>query len=314
MLHFACLFSGKHALQAPKSPLARDLRFDPSMTDKTNVHQDSPLFTKEIKGISVPALGFGTFQLQGDTCRDAVTTALETGYRHLDTARMYDNEIEVGEAIRDFRIPREDIFVTTKVWWEDLSPHGIRSAVEGSLRALQTDYLDLVLIHWPNPETSLEESIETLRILQEAGKIRNYGVSNFPSALFEEACVYGDIFCNQVEYHPLLKQDKVLAAARRRKAAVTAYSPLAQGEAIGYPDLEDIAKRHGKSSEQIALRWLIEQDNVLLIPRSSNPDHIHGNFDIFDFELDAEDKDQIAELPKNKRQINPSFAPEWDEE
>ncbi len=284
------------------------------MTYKTKVHQDSPLFAKEIKGTSVPALGFGTFQLKGDTCRSAVTTALETGYRHLDTARMYNNEIEVGEAIRDFRIPREDIFVTTKVWWEDLSPHGIRSAVEGSLNALQTDYLDLVLIHWPNPETSLEESIETFRILQEAGKIQNYGVSNFPSALFEEACVYGDIFCNQVEYHPLLKQDKVLAAARRRKAALTAYSPLAQGEAIGYPDLEDIAKRHGKSSEQIALRWLIEQDNVLLIPRSSNPDHIHGNFDIFDFELDAEDKDQIAELPKNKRQINPSFAPEWDDE
>ncbi|MFP4352541.1 MAG: aldo/keto reductase [Puniceicoccaceae bacterium] len=284
------------------------------MESHSSDHSKSPFFTKEIKGTPVPALGFGTFELKGAICRNAVAEAIETGYRHLDTARAYGNEVEVGEAVRDTGFPRGQLFITTKVWREDLSPHGIRSAVEGSLNALRTDYLDLVLIHWPNPATSLEESIETFRIFQEAGKILHYGVSNFPSALFEEACVYGDIFCNQVEYHPLLKQDKVLAGVRRRKAALTAYSPLAQGEAIGYPELEAIGERHGKSSEQVALRWLIEQDNVLVIPRSSNPDHIQNNFDIFDFGLDAEDKDRIAKLPKDKRQINPSFAPEWDEE
>lgn len=285
------------------------------MTNTTNTQANhSALFTKEIKGSTVPTLGFGTFELEGDTCRKAVVQAVETGYRHIDTARMYENEAEVGRAIQDSKIPREDLFLTSKVWFEDLSPHGIRQAVENSLKELQTDYLDLALIHWPNPEFPLEESIQTLEILKAAGKISHYGVSNFTSVHFHEAVGYGDIFCNQVEYHPLLKQDKVLTTVRDHGAALTAYSPLAQGEAIGYPDLESIAEKHGKSSEQVALRWLIEQENVLAIPRSSNPEHIESNFDIFDFELDPEDKAEIEKLPKDQRQINPSFAPEWDEE
>jgi 2,5-diketo-D-gluconate reductase B len=284
------------------------------MSHQANVLQNIPLFTKEIKGTTVPALGFGTFELKGDTCHKAVIKALETGYRHIDTARMYNNEAEVGEAIQDAKIPREDLFLTSKVWWEDLSPHAIRKAIETSLKQLQTDYLDLALIHWPNPKFSLEESIETLQVFQDAGKIRHFGVSNFPAVHFHEAVGYGDIFCNQVEYHPLLKQDTVLNTVRDHGAALTAYAPLAQGEAIGYPELESLADKHGKSSEQVALRWLIEQDNVLAIPRSSNPKDIESNFDIFDFELDAEDKAVIEKLPKNQRQINPSFAPEWDDE
>lgn len=284
------------------------------MSNEANVLQNPPLSTKAIKGTNVPALGFGTFELKGDTCRKAVIKALETGYRHIDTARMYENETEVGQAIQDSKLPRGDLFVTSKVWWEDLSPHGIREAVETSLKQLQTDYLDLALIHWPNPEFSLEESIKTFQALQDAGKIRHYGVSNFPAVLFHEAVGYGDIFCNQVEYHPLLKQDTVLTVVRDHGAALTAYAPLAQGEAIGYPELASIADKHGKSSEQVALRWLLEQKNVLAIPRSSKPEHIESNFDIFDFELDTEDREHIAELPKNKRQINPSFAPEWDDE
>jgi len=243
-----------------------------------------------------------------------VVAALDIGYRHLDTARVYENEAAVGQAIRETMIPREDLFVTSKVWWEDLSPHGIRAAVESSLKELQTDYLDLALIHWPNSDFSMEESIRTLQVLQKAGKIRLYGVSNFPSNYFHEAVGFGDIFCNQVEYHPLLKQDSILRLVRDHGAALTAYSPLAQGEALGYPELESIADKHGKSSEQVALRWLIEQENVLAIPRSSNPSHIESNFEIFDFELDADDKAVIEKLPKDRRQIDPSFAPEWDEE
>lgn len=284
------------------------------MSHQANVLQNPPLFTKSIKGTTVPTLGFGTFELKGDTCRQAVANALETGYRHIDTARVYGNESEVGQAIRDSKVRREDLFVTSKVWWEDLSPHAIREAIETSLQKLQTDYLDLALIHWPNPKFSLEESIETLQVFQNAGKIRHYGVSNFPSVHLHEAVGYGDIFCNQVEYHPLLKQDTVLTTVRDHGAALTAYSPLAQGETIGYPELKSIAEKHGKSSEQVALRWLIEQENVLAIPRSSKPEHIQSNFDIFDFELDAEDNTVIEKLPKDKRQINPSFAPDWDDE
>lgn len=285
------------------------------MTTETTIQPNNPpIFTKEIKGTTVPTVGFGTFQLEGDTCRQAVLKALETGYRHIDTARVYGNEGEVGQAVRDSNIPREDIFITSKIWWEDLNPHGIRAAIEASLRELQTDYLDLMLIHWPNAEFSLEESIDTLQAFRDAGKIRHYGVSNFPSVEFHDAVGYGEIFCNQVEYHPLLKQDALMDIVQDYGAALTAYSPLAQGEAIGYPELETIADKHGKSSEQVALRWLIEQENVLAIPRSSKPEHIESNFDIFDFELDAADKDHIAKLPKDKRQINPSFAPEWDDE
>lgn len=285
------------------------------MTKETSTHTDSTsLFTKEIKGVPVPTLGFGTFELEGDTCYRAVLKALETAYRHIDTARVYRNEAEVGRALQDSNVPREEIFVTSKVWWEDLSPHGIRGAIDTSLTDLQTDYLDLVLIHWPNPQFTIQETIETLQFTQDAGKIHRYGVSNFPSVEFHEAIGYGDIFCNQIEYHPLLKQDTVLDLVRSEGAALTAYSPLAQGEALEYSELETIAKKHGKSSEQVALRWLIEQENVLAIPRSSKPEHIESNFDVFDFELDAEDKRHIAKLPKDKRQINPSFAPKWDKE
>ena len=153
-------------------------------TETTTQPNNPPLFTKEIKGTTVPTLGFGTFQLEGDTCRQAVIKALETGYRHIDTARMYKNEAEVGQAVRDSNIPRKDIFIVSKIWWEDLSPHGIRSDIEASLRELQTDYLDLMLVHWPNPEFPLKETIETLNIMQGSEKIRHFGVSNFPSVNF----------------------------------------------------------------------------------------------------------------------------------
>lgn len=279
---------------------------------ETSIPQSTKLFSKKIRGHEFPTLGFGTFELKDNECRQAVSKALQIGYRHIDTARMYENESAIGHGIKDAGMDREDFFITSKVWWEDLSPHTIRSEVEASLRELQVDYLDLVLIHWPNPEYPLEESIETLKILQKECKTRFYGVSNFTPALYHEAMGYGEIFCNQVEYHPMLDQSTLLEVARDHDSAIIAYAPLAQGEVIGYPELEEIGKRHGKSSEQVALRWLIEQENVLAIPRSSNPKHIESNFDIFDFELDAYDLDKIADLPKDQRQIDPDFAPDWD--
>lgn len=282
------------------------------MSAKTIPHT-TELFTKSIHGHEFPTLGFGTFELSGETCRKAVTKALQTGYRHIDTARMYENEEAVGLGIRDSGLERADFFITSKVWWEDLSPENIRSEVEASLKALQTDYLDLVLIHWPNPKFSIRKAVETLAKLKESGKIHLYGVSNFTPSLFHEAVGYGEIFCNQVEYHPLLGQSRLLELVRSHDSALIAYSPLAQGEAIGSPELEEIGQKHGKSSEQVTLRWLIEQDNVLAIPRSSNPEHIESNFDIFDFELDASDREKIDALPKDRRQIDPDFAPDWND-
>ena len=283
------------------------------MLEKTIPHT-IPLFTKNIQGRDFPTLGFGTYELEGDTCRQAVTKALETGYRHIDTARVYGNEEAVGLGIQDASMERNDYFVTSKVWWEDLSPENIRAQVDASLEALQIDYLDLVLIHWPNPQYSLEDAIDTFKELSISGKIHLFGVSNFTPSQFHEAVGYGNVFGNQVEYHPLLGQSRLLELVRSHNSALIAYSPLAQGEAIGYDELETIGQKHGKSSEQVALRWLVEQDNVLAIPRSSNPDHIESNFDVFDFELDDEDHRHIARIPKDRRQIDPDFAPDWENE
>ena len=271
-----------------------------------------PHFLKSIQGVDVPSLGFGTFRLEGMTCQRSVTCALGLGYRHIDTARVYGNEEAVGDGIRESDVDRESIFLTSKVWRDDLRPAKLKEEAEASLRALGTDFLDLFLIHWPNPEIPLEDSIEAMEELRESGKIRHLGVSNFPPAWLERALRCGPVFCNQIEYHPLLAQDRVLDVARAHDVLVTAYSPLAQGEVIGYPDLDEIARRRGKTSEQVALRWLIEQDHVAAIPRSSKLEHIEANFKVFDFSLNEEEKAAIAALPKDRRQINPDFAPDWD--
>ncbi len=272
------------------------------------------LFFKRFQSVQVPALGFGTFQLEGETCRNAVGKALSLGYRHVDTARVYGNEDQVGAGLRDSGLNRSDIFVTSKVWLDHLKAPALLKEVMTSLELLQTDYLDLVLIHWPNPDVPFDESFRALEELKTQGVVIQYGVSNFPPSLLSGAINAGEVFCNQVEYHPFLGQDRLLEIARENDIMLTAYSPLAQGGVIGHAELEGIADKHGKSSGQIALRWLIEQDQVVAIPRSSKPEHIEKNFDIFDFALDDEDRAKIAALPKNRRRINPGFAPDWEEE
>ncbi|MCC5847996.1 MAG: aldo/keto reductase [Verrucomicrobia bacterium] len=272
----------------------------------------SELFTKTFQSVKVPALGFGTFQLKGDICRQAVTEALEIGYRHVDTARMYQNETEVGRGILESSVDRSDIFITSKIGREHLDAEGVLREAQNSLAELQTDYLDLLLIHWPNPAFPLSTTLETMRKLKEKGMVRHLGVSNFPSALLKEAVELAPIFCNQVEYHPLLGQEALLAVAGEHDLMFTAYSPLAQGEVVKHPVLEAIGANHGKSGNQVGLRWLLEQPQVVAIPRSSKPEHIRQNFEVFDFALSEDDKEKIAKLPKEFRQINPGFAPKWD--
>ncbi|MDA3875159.1 MAG: aldo/keto reductase [Kiritimatiellae bacterium] len=278
-------------------------------TQQTN---SSDVFTKTFQTVQVPALGFGTFQLEGDVCRNAVTEALDIGYRHVDTARMYENEDEVGRGIRKASVDRGDIFLTSKIWREHLDPDQLTRELQNSLRDLQTDYLDLLLIHWPNPDIPLSATLDAMMTAKEKGYIRNLGVSNFPSALLKEAVGQAPILCDQVEYHPLLSQDVLLSVAEKHDLMLTAYSPLAQGEVIHNSELEAIGKPYGKSANQVGLRWLLEQSQVVAIPRSSKPEHIQQNFDVFDFELSEEDKQRINRLPKDQRQINPGFAPEWD--
>jgi 2,5-diketo-D-gluconate reductase B len=268
----------------------------------------------DMRGTKVPALGFGTWQLTGSTCERAVAAALEIGYRHIDTAQVYENEAEVGRAIAGSKLARSDIFLTTKVWMASLAGPKVAPSVEQSLRKLRTDYVDLLLIHWPNAEVPLAETLDAFAKLKSAGKVRAIGVSNFTVALMEEAVgkLGKEIACNQVEYHLLLSQTPVLDYARKHGIVVTAYCPLARGKLAGNPVIERVARKHGKSLSQVALRWLVEQKNVTAIPRTSTEKHARENFDIFDFELDAEDRRALDALPAKARVVNPGWSPDWD--
>ncbi len=270
--------------------------------------------TIHVNGVSVPALGLGTWQMEGEACRRAVAEGLAMGYRHVDTAQMYGNEAEVGQGIRDSGVPREEIFLTTKVWMDRLHYDDLRASAEESLRKLNVDAVDLLLIHWPNAEVPLAESLRAMQDLQRDGKVKFVGVSNFNVDLLREAVEHNgaDIVCNQVEYHPFLSQHAVLDYARRHGLFVTAYCPLAKGRAMDDPTLAEIGRKHGKSGAQVALRWLVQQDDVAAIPKAAKPEHARANLDIFDFELDAEDLERIAELPGRERLIDPGWAPRWD--
>lgn len=267
---------------------------------------------RDVEGTRLPALGFGTFQLTGEVCRSQVKEALQAGYRHIDTARMYGNEEEVGRGIGASGVARSDIFLTSKIWREHLQAADLLRQAEESLKALQTDYLDLLLIHWPNPEVPLEDSFGAMRKLREEGKVRHIGVSNFPSSLFRKACELTSIFTNQVEYHPLLGQGRLKEVARECGAVLTAYSPLGQGIVMRDKTLIEIGKGYGKNPAQVALRWLLQQDEVVAIPRTRSPEHLRSNLEVFDFELSDEEMRQIDALPKDRRLVAPAFAPDWD--
>ena len=265
----------------------------------------------------MPALGFGTWDLRGETCTRMVRHALEIGYRHLDGARMYGNETEVGQGIADSGVAREDVFVTTKVWLDSLARDAVRRSLEESLTAVKTDYVDLFLIHWPNPTTPLAETLEVMRELQQAGRTRHIGVANFTVALMREAVedCGAAIVCNQVEYHPWLSQRSVLNYARANGITVTAYCPLAQGkyDARDGSTLTPIAERHGKSRQQILLRWLLQQDAVAAIPKTSSEAHCRANFDIFDFELSQTEMQEITDLAfPGGRICENTPSPDWD--
>lgn len=271
----------------------------------------------ESHGASIPALGLGTWELQGDAARRLVENALDVGYRHLDTAEAYGNEAEVGRALRASGLDREQLFLTTKVWPDHYAPTDFRDAVAASLERLGVDAVDLLLLHWPRFRgTTLEETVDLLNEARAEGRARHIGVSNFNTRLLTRAAEASEapLAVNQVEYHPFLDQSEVLASVRERGMALTAYSPLAHGRVPGDRTLSEIGERHGKTAAQVALRWLLDQERVAAIPRTSDPEHCAENFRVFDFRLSEEERAGISRLAEpGGRVIDPvGLAPDWD--
>lgn len=271
--------------------------------------------TITIQNKTIPALGFGTWKLSGTVCIEATALALEVGYRHIDTAQIYGNESEVGQAIRNSGIRRDEIFLTTKIWVENVSADKMERSVAESLTKLKTDYVDLLLIHWPVTDVPLKEQAAALQAAQQSDKTKLIGVSNYPVAMMKEVLDdYGvAIANNQVEYHPFLSQSPVLDYARAHDMWVTAYSPLARGKIAGNTTLLEIGQKYGKNEGQVALRWLMQQDNVAAIPKAASAQNIRNNFNIFDFALTDAERDAIFSLARpDGRMVNPEWAPHWD--
>jgi len=252
----------------------------------------------EASGVEMPVLGFGTFELSGETCQEAVETALDAGYRHVDTAEYYENEAAVGRAISASSVDREDIFLTTKVWRSNLRHDDLVAAAEASRERLGVEYVDLLLVHWPHPRVPIEETLGAMDELAERGLTRHVGVSNFTRTQLSEAqsVASSRIGTDQVLYHPYKDQQALHEHCVETDTVLTAYSPLARGSVLGDSTLAHIGETHGKTPAQVTLRWLVQQKNVAAIPRSSSPEHIAENADIFDFELSDAEMQEIHDL------------------
>ncbi len=259
-----------------------------------------------VGGGSIPALGLGTWQLTGKTCTDAVRSAFKLGYTHLDTAEMYSNHEDIGRALRGH--DRSKVFLTSKVWTSNLRRDDAIAACEEALTELATPYLDLCLVHWPNRAIPMTETFDALRELQEKGLIRHVGVANFTVKHLEQARKASKvpIVMDQVEFHPYLYQEELLAYCKKHGILLTAYSPLAQGKVFRDEKIAAIGRKHGKTAGQVTLRWLHEK-GIVAIPKASSEQHLRENMEIFDFKLDEEDTKILDNLPQ-RRIIDPPFA------
>ena len=268
----------------------------------------------EANGAKIPAIGLGTWELRGRTCARVVEQAIRLGYRHIDTAQIYENEREVGEGLRASRIRRDQIFVTTKIWTIHFAPNDLERSTKESLTKLRLSEVDLLLLHWPNPQVPLSETLGALARVRKLGLARHIGVSNFTVALIDEAVAVcpEPLVCDQVEYHPYLDQTKVKEACARHGMAVVAYSPVAKGRIKNDETLVGIAKAHGKTAAQVCLRWLVQQ-NVAAIPRTSKIERLSENIEIFDFVLSEDEMGQIHGMASAKGRLTDfAFAPKWD--
>ena len=262
----------------------------------------------------MPGIGLGTLGNVGDAARDLVEAALAEGYRYIDTSRFYGNEDAVGTALTRSSVLRADIWVTTKLLHPRTPPQpDLAFELEKSLRLLQTDYVDLLLMHWPRPDVSLEWALGEFAALRAQGKVRTIGVSNFPTALLRQALdIVGDLAANQVEYHPYLSQRPLLDLMRSRGLVLIAHSPLARGTLLNDPVLQEIAARRRLSVAQVALRWLVQQERVVAIPGVQNLEQLRDNLKVLDVTLSNEEMAAIAALARGTRVVNPPHGPAWD--
>lgn len=271
---------------------------------------------KTVRGVEVPTVAIGVFEVEPGETEETVADALAAGYRHVDTAVAYGNEDEVGRGIARSGVDRDEIWVTTKVWIDDFAPDKLRRSAEGSLKRLGIDRIDLLLLHWPPPESSVvPPALEELRKLRSEGLIRELGVSNFPGYMLREALATApEIFADQVEYHAKLSQRELLSIAAEEDLLIEAYAPLggSAGDMISEPVLEEIAGAHGVSAAQVALAWLAQQDRVVLLPRSTSPERRRENLAALEVDLTADETARIDELSERReRNFDPSFAPDW---
>jgi diketogulonate reductase-like aldo/keto reductase len=262
-----------------------------------------------INAFEIPKIGLGTYQLTGKSAIQMIEDAIRLGYRHIDTARMYGNETEVGKAVKACDVPRQHIFITTKIWPSEFER--LLRATEDSLWQLKTDYIDLLLLHWPQDEDANKRALEQLHQAMLKGYAKYIGVSNFTLNQLEQAMPVAPVICNQVEYHPYLSQEKMLAFLKQHDMFLTAYSPLAIGKVMKDKTLTLLAEKYAKSISQVTLRWLVQQ-GVVAIPKASSKERMQQNLGIFDFELSGEDMNAVFALSSGRRLRNPDFAPRWD--
>ncbi len=273
------------------------------------------MLTVNANGAQIPALGFGVFRMSADELERVVPAAIEAGFRHFDTAQFYDNEAALGRAIRASGIPRDDLFLTTKVWVDRYDPERFAPSVDESLDRLGVDQVDLLLLHWPGREVPIADQIAMIGAVAEDGKTRHVGVSNYTIAQLEEAAAISrvPIVTDQVEYHPYIDQTRLKAAAERAGLALTGYFVMADGQVPKDPLLAEIGRAHGKSAAQVALRWAV-QSGVIALSKTANPARVAENAAIFDFALEEAEMARIAGLARpDGRIVNPAaIAPDWD--
>ncbi|WP_137132023.1 aldo/keto reductase [Rhizobium sp. FY34] len=268
-------------------------------------------------GANIPALGFGTFRMPGADVLRVLPKAIELGFRHIDTAQIYGNEAEVGQAIATSGVPRDEIFLTTKVWVDKFAAKDFAASVDESLTKLKTDHVDLLLLHWPQSDVPLAERMESLNAAHRAGKVKHIGISNFNIEMMEEAAKLSEapLATNQVEFHPYLDQRTLLAAARSHGISLTAYYLMADGKVPKEEVLKDIGAKHGKTAAQVALRWAVQQEGVIALSKTATESRLKENFDLFDFALSDEEMQAVQALAKaDGRIVNPAHLrpPHWD--
>nr|WP_203229096.1 aldo/keto reductase [Halobellus captivus] len=258
--------------------------------------EDVEMEYAEAYGTRVPKVGLGTWQLTGEACYETVSTALELGYRHVDTAQLYGNEEEVGRAIADADVDRDNIFLTTKVSPRNAGYDNLIKSTRASLDRLDTPYVDLLLLHWPNPIVSVSKTMRAMDRLVELGEVYNVGVSNFPQVFLDRARAAAEtpIVTNQIQFHPYKPQRRMLRYCQSEGMFLTAYSPLARGTVLGDDDVGELAERYEKTPAQIVLRWAIQHRDVVVIPKSTDETHLKANLELFDFKLTREEVDTLT--------------------